>query len=298
MGRQLAQAVRHLQAHRLTTRTRFGGHGGSEAMPQEKIERDPWLKRMFLGYAFSIDYRDRRGHAYMLADQEKTERLTKPQSGSCLHCHASIMPLYRKLGDGDAMKGFEASHKLSYQEANKSSTIWATPTPCPASTATIPKSMKLRVTRPGFMLGIQALAASDARCRTCPPSNVARRRPPDALRPQHGPSQTRCAPSSAAVPRGVLLRPQDAPDVPLGQGPAAENLEEHWNSTKFPTASASSTTNTPRPARRSSRPSTRSSSCGARACTPAAGSPAPTATCPTCATAPPRSPTTGCAARC
>ena len=33
---------------------------------------------MFLGYAFSIDYRDRRGHAYMLADQETTERLNKP----------------------------------------------------------------------------------------------------------------------------------------------------------------------------------------------------------------------------
>ena len=76
------------------TRTRFGGHGGSEALPAQKIERDPWLRRMFLGYAFSIDYRDRRGHAYMLYDQEQTERQSKPQSGSCLHCHASIMPLY------------------------------------------------------------------------------------------------------------------------------------------------------------------------------------------------------------
>ncbi|MGH0032048.1 MAG: ammonia-forming cytochrome c nitrite reductase subunit c552, partial [Myxococcota bacterium] len=56
----------------LATRTRFGGHGGSEALPEQKIERDPWLKRMFLGYAFSIDYRDRRGHAYMLEDQENT----------------------------------------------------------------------------------------------------------------------------------------------------------------------------------------------------------------------------------
>jgi nitrite reductase (cytochrome c-552) len=62
----------------IATRTRFGGHGGSEALPDQKIERDPWLKRMFLGYAFSIDYRDRRGHAYMLQDQEATERLTKP----------------------------------------------------------------------------------------------------------------------------------------------------------------------------------------------------------------------------
>ena len=93
----------------ITTRTKYGGHGGSEALPAEKIERDPWLQRMFLGYAFSIDYRDRRGHAFMLADQEATKRLTKPQSGSCLHCHASIQPLYRELGGGDLMKGFEQS---------------------------------------------------------------------------------------------------------------------------------------------------------------------------------------------
>src|SRR5690606_6109417 len=103
----------------LSTRTRFGGHGGSEALPEQKIERDPWLKRMFLGYAFSIDYRDRRGHAYMLTDQENTERLTKPQSGSCLHCHASIMPVYRELGGGDPMKGFEETYKYSYQELNE-----------------------------------------------------------------------------------------------------------------------------------------------------------------------------------
>ena len=100
------------------TRTRFGGHGGSEALPEQKIERDPWLQRMFRGYAFSIDYRDRRGHAYMLVDQEQTERQTKPQTGSCLHCHASIMPLYRELGDGDAMAGFAESYKYSYKDLN------------------------------------------------------------------------------------------------------------------------------------------------------------------------------------
>ncbi len=102
----------------IATRTRFGGHGGSEALPDQKIERDPWLKRMFQGYAFSIDYRDRRGHAYMLTDQEETQRLTKPQSGSCLHCHASVMPLYRKLGNGDAKAGLDATHKLTYQETH------------------------------------------------------------------------------------------------------------------------------------------------------------------------------------
>ena len=117
---------------------------------------------MFLGYAFSIDYRDRRGHAYMLSDQENTERLSKPQSGSCLHCHASIMPLYRELGGGDAMKGFEASYKYSYQELNKKLHDSGHAHPVSCVDCHEPESMQLRVTRPGFENGIAALAASDA----------------------------------------------------------------------------------------------------------------------------------------
>ncbi|MCA9400396.1 MAG: ammonia-forming cytochrome c nitrite reductase subunit c552 [Candidatus Omnitrophica bacterium] len=145
------------------TKTRFGGHGGSEALPEEKIERDPWLKRMFLGYAFSIDYRDRRGHAYMLEDQEATQRQTKPQSGSCLHCHASVMPLYRQLGDGDAMAGFKKTHKMPYKELNAmlhQMDSGAHPVSCVDCHS--PDAMQLRVTRPGFIEGIQRLAESDA----------------------------------------------------------------------------------------------------------------------------------------
>src|SRR5215470_5163680 len=145
-----------------TTRTKYGGHGGSEAMPAEKIERDPWLKRMFLGYAFSIDYRDRRGHAYMLSDQEATERLKKPQSGSCLHCHASIMPLYRKLGNGDVEKGLDATSKLSYQEVNQMLHDSGHAHPVSCVDCHDPKTMALRVTRPGFIRGIRLLAESDA----------------------------------------------------------------------------------------------------------------------------------------
>jgi nitrite reductase (cytochrome c-552) len=146
----------------ITTRTRFGGHGGSEALPAEKIERDPWLKRMFLGYAFSIDYRDRRGHAYMLSDQEQTQRLTKPQSGSCMHCHASIMPVYREMGGGDATKGMLESYKLTYQDMNKKLHDSGHAHPVSCVDCHDPKTMQLRVTRPGFILGIQALANSDA----------------------------------------------------------------------------------------------------------------------------------------
>ena len=146
----------------ISTRPRFGGHGGSEALPEQKIDRDPWLKRMFLGYAFSIDYRDRRGHAYMLSDQEETLRITKPQAGSCLHCHASVMPLYRKLGDGDVKAGLDATHKLSYQETHAMLTEVGGAHPVSCVDCHDPKNMKLRVTRPGFIEGIQKLANSDA----------------------------------------------------------------------------------------------------------------------------------------
>ncbi len=146
----------------IPTRTRFGGHGGSEALPEEKIERDPWLKRMFLGYAFSIDYRDRRGHAYMLVDQEQTRRQTKPQSGSCLHCHASVMPLYRELGDGDAMAGFEKTFAYSYKELNALLHEMDHAHPVSCVDCHEPDTMRLRVTRPGFIKAIQALAVSEA----------------------------------------------------------------------------------------------------------------------------------------
>ncbi len=145
------------------TRTKFGG---SEALPAEKIERDPWMKRMFAGYAFSIDYRDRRGHAYMMQDQEKTDRVTKrPQPGACLHCHASIIPAYREIGKGDVMKGFELISAMPYKQAHDlvgpdGKKLMEHPVSC--VDCHNPKTMELRVTRPGFILGIQALAAGDA----------------------------------------------------------------------------------------------------------------------------------------
>ena len=145
----------------LPTRTRFGGHGGSEALPEEKIERDPWLKRMFAGYAFSIDYRDRRGHAYMLMDQEQTKRLTKPQTGSCIHCHATAMPLYRELGDGDVMKGFEKTFAMSYQETNDKLHDMGHAHPVGCVDCHDPKTTGIRVTRPAFIQSLQALAEGD-----------------------------------------------------------------------------------------------------------------------------------------
>lgn len=220
----------------LSTRTRFGGHGGSEAMPAEKIERDPWLKRMFQGYAFSIDYRDRRGHAYMLADQEATERLKKPQSGSCLHCHASVMPLYRKLGDGDVMKGFEATHKLTYQEVSQSLHDSGHAHPVSCVDCHTPNTMELRVTRPGFLRGIAALAASDAPVPHLPSIEEWRAGP--RSKPYDPNVDGRRSEMRSYVCGQCHVEYYCSTKMPLtfpwSRGLKVDDIEATWNATKFP----------------------------------------------------------------
>jgi nitrite reductase (cytochrome c-552) len=205
--------------YRRTVDDRETQRGGSSAMPASKLEEHPWLRRLYAGYAFSLDYREARGHAYMLLDQEVTERVTqRPQSGACLHCHAAVIPTYRRLGleaknepaDAKAlaadfnwpavMKGFELLGAKEYAAAhdellktpdgtpNERNSLFpggATPD-TPATTATQqenvkdddvhqlgeahpvgcidchdPNTMRARVTRPGFINGIAALAESD-----------------------------------------------------------------------------------------------------------------------------------------
>jgi len=217
------------------TRTRFGGHGGSEALPEEKIERDPWLKRMFLGYAFSIDYRDRRGHAYMLEDQENTERQSKPQTGSCLHCHASIMPLYRELGGGDAMKGFEESYKFSYKDLNAKLHESGHAHPVSCVDCHDPGSMKLRVTRPGFINGIQALAASQADASFLP--SVERWRAGSRVKPYDPNVDASRTEMRSYVCGQCHVEYYCSSKMPLtfpwGDGLRARDTEKFWDETKF-----------------------------------------------------------------
>lgn len=72
-------------------------HGGSEAF--QKLDADPRWRELFKGYPFSVDYREERGHAYMLSDQDQTERVKRfKQPGSCLQCHASVYTVYLQVG--------------------------------------------------------------------------------------------------------------------------------------------------------------------------------------------------------
>lgn len=196
-------------AYKATAGDRF--YGGSSAMPESKLDESPWLKRLYAGYAFSIDYREARGHAYMLYDQGVTERVTKrSQSGACLHCHASVTTTYRRVGlqdlgepwDDEALaaefnwpavqRGFEVVSTKPYHDVL--AMVEATPDGTPGDEPPFPqppvggfdapqpesdmpkigaahpvscidchdpKTMEIRITRPGFIQGIADLAESD-----------------------------------------------------------------------------------------------------------------------------------------
>src|SRR5688572_22994194 len=148
-------------------RTRYGG---SEAVPrqpsqadprsvvaQSRLEEDPRLKRMWAGYAFATDFREERGHAYMLDDQTFTERQqVAKQPGTCIHCHASVYVPYKTLGGGNPIAGFEKMNQMPYAEARKLVTHPVTCLDCHD-----PQTMQLRVTRPAFIEGIRLVRSSD-----------------------------------------------------------------------------------------------------------------------------------------
>ncbi len=271
-------------------------YGGSSAMPQSKLEAQPWLKRLYAGYAFSIDYREARGHAYMLYDQGVTERVTKkPQAGACLHCHGSVNVLYRRVGleaMGEAVtnaalgaelnmpamiRGFEELSQQPYQEVL--AMLYATPdgtpdahepffpTPPPggftgeyAGEAIAedhaplmgaahpvscidchdPKSMAIRVTRPGFMLGIAALAEGDGAVPHLPSIEQWRRGnrsasyDPNALASRQEMRSFVCGQCHVEY----YCATKDTLTFPWGHGLRAEDAERVWEEKQFPDGSA------------------------------------------------------------
>lgn len=276
----------HYEQYKQTAGDRF--YGGSSAMPESKLETSPWLKRLYAGYAFSIDYREARGHAYMLYDQVVTERVNKrPQAGACLHCHASVTVLYRKAGldamglasDEKALaaefnmpaviRGFTELSRKPYHEVLSMLTQMPDGTPPGVAPETFPsapvggfnsqtaphgdfamseahpvscidchdpETMKLRITRPGFMLGIQALAKSDASADIFPSIEAWRRGDrrtdydPNLLASRHEMRSFVCGQCHVEY----YCATADTLTFPWGKGLKAEDLEAVWEEHKFP----------------------------------------------------------------
>lgn len=266
-------------------------YGGSSAMPQSKLETHPWLKRLYAGYAFSIDYREARGHAYMLYDQGVTERVTKkPQAGACLHCHGSTTVLYRQVGleamGEDAseealaadfnmpavQRGFEEVSTKTYAEVlamlkqmpdgtpgENEPVFPEAPTggfsgefageavpedhpvvgeahPVTCIDCHDPETMAVRVTRPGFMNGIAALAAGDAEVPHLP--SIARWRSGDRAEP-YNPNVDASRQEMRSFVCGQCHVEYYCGDkmtlaFPWDNGLKMEDEEQRWDETTFP----------------------------------------------------------------
>jgi nitrite reductase (cytochrome c-552) len=159
---------RQYDSYLLTATTDRSRHGGSESLSKIDGEWSKW-RTIFSGYAFGIDYREKRGHAFMLEDQQKTRRVTEfNQPGACLHCHASMVNVYRDAGlkagasqgkenlEEQIMKGFAEINPMPYKEAVKLAEM-----PISCIDCHDPDTMQLRITRPAFLDGIRNLALSD-----------------------------------------------------------------------------------------------------------------------------------------
>ena len=158
---------RQYDSYKRTVDTERTNHGGSEAF--QRLDEFPLYRTLFAGYPFGVDYREERGHAYMLSDQDETERVTRfKQPGSCLHCHSSVLPAYIAAGiaagipagpehrEAQIQKGFEKISPLPFAEARQLVTHPVSCIDCHDA-----ETMNLRVSRPGFINGIRALAESN-----------------------------------------------------------------------------------------------------------------------------------------
>ncbi len=232
------------------TGTRYGG-GGSDTLAPSRLEQDPRLKTIFAGYAFAVDFRARRGHAYMLTDQRLTKRVQLPfkQTGACLHCHSANIVAYRQAGLADGapgtlddplvspngyaqlMKGFVKVGALPYEEATK---LVEHPVAC--IDCHDPNTMQLRVTRPGFLLGIRELATSDAPVPHLP--SIEKWRKGDRNEP-YDPNLLATRQEMRSMVCGqchveYYCGPKVTLFYPWGKGLKVEDIEAYYDEYKFP----------------------------------------------------------------
>jgi nitrite reductase (cytochrome c-552) len=146
--------------------TRFGG---SVAVPRDptdedprtftsrsKIEKDPRRAKMWAGYPFSADFREKRGHRWNFLDQKYTKRQAEfKQPGTCLNCHASNYVAMMEAGEGDLHRGFSTLNAMSWDDAASRINHPVTCIDCHN-----PQTMELRITRPALMEGMRVFKAS------------------------------------------------------------------------------------------------------------------------------------------
>ena len=110
-------------------------YGGSN--PYDKLAKYPILKRVWAGYAFSVDFNEERGHYYALIDQKQTKRQeVVKQPAACANCHAAEAPQLI------AEMGWEKFNSTPYKEISGTLHLGSSCADCHD-----PTTMELRITR-------------------------------------------------------------------------------------------------------------------------------------------------------
>ena len=122
VGTELAGPVRLVPEDRRSRRRRSTAGAGwapaTAAPPSRSSTRSRGSSASSPATRSRIDYRDRRGHAYALFDQEQTRRVTeKKQPGACIQCHASNLALYRFAARATSRRASSRCPAMPYDEA-------------------------------------------------------------------------------------------------------------------------------------------------------------------------------------
>ncbi len=118
-------------------------YGGSKQF--DRLERYPALKRLYAGNAFSVDYKEERGHHYAAIDQANTKRVVvAKQPGACLNCHAAEAPFMIEE------MGWEAFNRTPYDSLKRRAKMGSSCSDCHD-----PETMALRITRPAFRIAME-----------------------------------------------------------------------------------------------------------------------------------------------
>jgi len=146
-----ANFPREHEAYMKTMRTsemvqysKWGRYGGSESF--SKLDAHPDYKRLFAGYAFSVDYREDQGHMRALEDMLNSKRLGDQKPGSCMTCKSSNVPKFI-----DSL-GAETFYKTPVKELVEKHGFTHSITCADCHDA---KTMELKITRPAFSEAMQ-----------------------------------------------------------------------------------------------------------------------------------------------
>jgi nitrite reductase (cytochrome c-552) len=124
-----------------TIQTPYGG-----SVPYDKLEKYPALKRIWAGYAFSVDYNEESGHYYALSDQKETQRqVAVKQPAACANCHAAEAPLLIE------QMGWEKFNSTPYAEISGTLHTGSSCRDCHN-----PDTMELWISRPAFKNAMEA----------------------------------------------------------------------------------------------------------------------------------------------